>query len=50
MDLTGYVLGNTTFAVEPTNRLTTLWGKNLKHSIQNKTQQESNGETYEYTH
>ncbi len=25
--LTGYVLGNTTFAVEPTNRLTTLWGK-----------------------
>ena len=25
--LTGYIFGNTTFAVEPTNRLTTVWGK-----------------------
>ncbi len=25
--LAGYVFGNTTFAVEPTNRLTTVWGK-----------------------
>ncbi len=31
--LTGYVFGNTTFAVEPANRLTTVWGKLKTHTL-----------------